>query len=168
MKIKDITLIAILTTILFVQEQVLSFIPNVQLTVFLLVIYSKVLGFKKTSIIVLLHTLLDNIINGSLNLIYFPFMLLGWMLIPIFITTVFKKTENSLILGLIGIAFSFIYCWLFMIPQIIIYNVNIFEYLLSDLFFEIALAISSFLTILWLYGVTSKFLKNILKKYNIN
>ena len=168
MKIKDITLIAILTTILFVQEQLLSFIPNVQLTVFLLVIYSKVLDFKKTSIIVLLHTLLDNIINGSMNIIYFPFMLLGWMLIPIFITTVFKKTENSLILGLIGIAFSFIYCWLFMIPQIIIYNVNIFEYLLSDLFFEIALAISSFLTILWLYGVTSKFLRNILKKYNMN
>lgn len=168
MKIKDITLIAILTTILFVQEQLLSFIPNVQLTVFLLVIYSKVLDFKKTSIIVLLHTLLDNIINGSMNIIYFPFMLLGWMLIPIFITTVFKKTENSLILGLIGIAFSFIYCWLFMIPQIIIYNVDIFEYLLSDLFFEIALAISSFLTILWLYGVTSKFLRNILKKYNMN
>ena len=168
MKIKDITLIAIFTTILFVQEQLLSFIPNVQLTVFLLVIYSKVLDFKKTSIIVLLHTLLDNIINGSMNIIYFPFMLLGWMLIPIFITTVFKKTENRLILGLLGIAFSFIYWWLFMIPQIIIYNVNIFEYLLSDLFFEIALAISSFLTILWLYGVTSKFLRNILKKYNIN
>ena len=35
---KDIALIAVLTGVLFVQEQLLSFIPNVQLTVFLLVI----------------------------------------------------------------------------------------------------------------------------------
>ena len=77
MSSKDIALIAIFSVILFVQEQLFSFIPNVQLTVFLLVLYSKVLGFKKTALIILIHTILDNLINGSLNLMYFPFMLLN-------------------------------------------------------------------------------------------
>ena len=34
-RVKDITIIAILAAILFVQEQALSFLPNIQLTVFL-------------------------------------------------------------------------------------------------------------------------------------
>ena len=165
MSSKDIALIAIFSVILFVQEQLLSFIPNVQLTVFLLVLYSKVLGFKKTALIILIHTILDNLINGSLNLMYFPFMLLGWMIIPIVITTLFRKTENSLVLGVAGIIFSFIYCWLFMIPNLIVYRKNILSYIAVDIFWEIVLAISSFLTILWLYNLTSKFLREKLKEY---
>ena len=34
--IKNITLIAIFSVILFVQEQILSFLPNIQFTVFLI------------------------------------------------------------------------------------------------------------------------------------
>ena len=48
---KDLTIIAVFSAILFVQELSLSFIPNIQLTVFLLVLYSKVFGLKKTCII---------------------------------------------------------------------------------------------------------------------
>ena len=67
-RIKDITIIAFFSAILFVQEQLFSFLPNVQLTVFLIVLYSKVFGFTKTAIIILIHTLLDNIVMGSMNL----------------------------------------------------------------------------------------------------
>ena len=41
-RVKDITIIAAFAAILFIQEQALSFLPNIQLTVFLLVLYSKV------------------------------------------------------------------------------------------------------------------------------
>ena len=92
--IKDITILAACTSIIFVQEQALFFLPNIQLTVLLLVVYSKRLGLIKTSIIIFIHTLLDCIVTGSLNLYYFPFMLLGWLLIPIIITIFFKKCEN--------------------------------------------------------------------------
>ena len=51
---KDITIVAIFAAILFAQEQVFSFLPNIQLTVFFLVLYSKVFGFKKTIIIVII------------------------------------------------------------------------------------------------------------------
>ena len=54
MSVKRLVRIAILAAVLFVQEFALSFIPNVQLTVFLLVLYSKVFGLKKTCIIILI------------------------------------------------------------------------------------------------------------------
>ena len=52
-RVKDITIIAILAAILFVQEQALSFLPNIQLTVFLLVLYSKTLKLWKVLLIIL-------------------------------------------------------------------------------------------------------------------
>ena len=105
---KDIALIAVLTGVLFVQEQLLSFIPNVQLTVFLLVIYSKKLGLVKTSIITIIHVLLDNMIMGSFNILYLPFMLVGWLIIPIMLNTLFKKVDSNIKLAFLGILFSFI------------------------------------------------------------
>ena len=162
---KDLTIIAVFSAILFVQELALSFIPNVQLTVFLLVLYSKVFGLKKTCIIILIHTILDNFVIGSLNLIYFPFMLIGWLIIPIVTTTILKKTNNNIVLALAGIIFSLIYCWIFIIPNVIVYKINILTYLSADIIFEIVLAISSFLTILWLYYPCSKLIRKFFYTY---
>ena len=157
-RIKDITIIAFFSAILFVQEQLFSFLPNVQLTVFLIVLYSKVFGFTKTVIIILIHTLLDNIVMGSMNLYYFPFMLIGWELIPIIVYTVFKNTENTYVLAIVGFVCSFIYSWLFIIPNVLLTKVDIMIYFINDLTFEFLLAISSFLSILWLYKPCSKLL----------
>ena len=93
-KIIDIAIIASCISIIFVQEQILSFLPNIQLTILLLVVYSKKLGCLKTSIIVIIHSLLDCLVTGSLNLYYFPFILIGWLIIPIIITLFFKKCES--------------------------------------------------------------------------
>lgn len=149
--IKKITIIAVFSAILFVQEEALTFIPNVQLTVFLLILYGKVFGFKDTVIIICIHTLLDNIVMGSLSILYFPFMLIGWLLIPITVCSLLKKCNNNFILAGFSIIFSFVYCWIFMIPNIIFYSIDIKAYLISDILWEIVLAISSFLTTLWLY-----------------
>jgi len=157
-RIKDITTIAFFTAILFVQEQLLTFLPNVQLTVFLIVLYSKVFGLPKTLIIVLIHTILDNIIMSSFSFYYFPFMLLGWSMIPIIVCTLLKKTENALIIAIVGAMCSFIYCWSFVIPTAIFTNASIIAYLIGDITFEIILAISSFLSILWLYNPCYKLL----------
>ena len=64
---KDITIIAVMTTILFVQEQLLASLPGIQLTVFLIVLFSKKLGLAKTSIIIVLHVLLDNFYMSSFS-----------------------------------------------------------------------------------------------------
>lgn len=162
---KDITLIALMTTILFVQEQALTFIPNVQLTVFFLILYSKKFGLYKTSIICLIHVLLDNFVMGSFNLIYMPFMFLGWIIIPISLNTIFKRANSNIILAFLGVLFSLIYSWVYIIPNCIIMQVDLLTYLMADLIWEILLVTSSFLTILLLYEPCSKiFDKYIIKK----
>ena len=149
--IKDITLIAILSVILFVQEEALNFLPNISLTVFLIVLYSKKLGFFKTSIIVFIYCLLDNLVMGGFNIMYTPFMLIGWLLIPLLLNTVFKRVDKPLSLALLGILFSLLYSWIFIIPNIMILHVDLFAYLISDIPFEILLSTSSFLSLYLLY-----------------
>lgn len=168
-RIIDIAIIASCISIIFVQEQILSFLPNIQLTILLLIVYSKKLGFIKTSLIVVIHTLLDCLITGSLNLYYFPFMLLGWMIIPIIISIFFKKCESPIVLAVMGIVFAIIYSWIFIIPNIIIPNgflngVGIINYILADILFEVLLAASSFISILWLYIPCSKVFEKVLNE----
>ena len=93
-----------------------------------------------------------------MNLYYFPFMLIGWELIPIIVCTIFKNTENTYVLAIVGFVCSFIYSWLFIIPNVLLTKVDIMIYFINDLTFEFLLAISSFLSILWLYKPCSKLL----------
>lgn len=106
---KDIMIIALLTTLLVVQEQLLVFIPNVQLTFLLILLYSKKLGFSRTFFIVITYVSVDNFIMGSFNLIYTPFMFLSWLIIPFLMCTIFGKVETSIALAFLGVLFSFFY-----------------------------------------------------------
>lgn len=159
-KIKDIVIISIFTAVLFVQEQVLSFLPNIQLTVLLIVLYSKILGFKKTIIIVLLHILLDSILGGF-NILYLIPMLIGWLSIPILILTLFKKVESSIGLGIVGIIASVIYSWCFIFIEVVVLKGSFIAYFIADLPFELLLMGSSFLSIIWLYQPLYKLINKI-------
>lgn len=160
---KDITIIAVMTTILFVQEQLLASLPGIQLTVFLIVLFAKKLGLAKSSIIIVLHVLLDNFYMSSFSLMYTPTMLIGWLIIPLSLCTIFKKVESPIILALLGVLYSFIYCWLYIIPSYFLISISPIAYLISDITFEIALAVVSFVSILFLYNPCSKIF-NLLKK----
>ena len=153
---KDITIIAVMTTILFVQEQLLASLPGIQLTVFLIILYSKKLGLAKSSIIIVLHVLLDNLYMSSFSLMYTPTMLIGWLIIPFSLCTIFKKVESPIILGLLGVLYSFVYCWLYIIPSYFLISISPITYLISDIAFEITLAVISFVSILFLYNPCSK------------
>ena len=149
-RIKDITIIAILAAILFIQELALSGLPNIQLTILLIIVYTKTLGIKRTIFIVMIHTILDNLVWGF-DLRYFIPMLIGWLLIPLSIGTLFRKVNKVIILALLGVAYAFIYSWLLSLPYLLISESAFIGYLAGDVLFEIILAASSFITILWLY-----------------
>ena len=155
-KVIDIAIIASLTAILFVQEQLLSFLPNIQLTIFLIVLYSKKLGLIRALLITIIHVLLDNLVVGSFALLYTPTMLISLSLIPILICTIFKKIEKTILLGLLGILFSLIYSWSFIIPNVIAYNMNPLAYFIADIPWEIILAASSFVSIWLLFNPCAK------------
>lgn len=159
--VKEIVWLSFLAAILFLQEELLTFLPNIQLTVFLLVLYAKKLGFKRTTMIICIHVLLDNVVMGSMNPIYMVFMWIGWMWIPLLLSTVFKKMNSSFSLACIGILFALLYSWTFMIPNCLIYKMPFWSYFMADILFEIILAASSFLSILWLYDPLSRVFERI-------
>lgn len=161
---KNLVLIALLTSILFLQEQLLSFLPNVQLTVFLFVLYSKKLGFATTSMICLIYVLLDVITMGSSSFLFLPFMLIGWLIIPLLLNTVFKKVESYIILSLLGILFAFIYSFVNIIPGMIMFSLDFITYLKGDIVYELILASSSFITIILLYKPCSKVFDRYIKR----
>ena len=163
-KTKDLILIALFSAILFIQEEALTFLPNIQLTVFLIILYTKTLGFKKTTLIILIHVLLDNLVLGSFNIVFTPFMFLGWMLIPILLNTLFKNLNDHLNLAYFSILSSFLYSWIYIIPAVLILHVDVLAYLASDFIFEVLLAGSSFLSTLWLYNPLYKAMQILLNK----
>ena len=65
--IKEIVLIANLTTILIVQQFALSFIPNVQFSTLLIFLYSRVLNTKKTLVIIILYVFGYSLVVNSYN-----------------------------------------------------------------------------------------------------
>lgn len=162
--VKNIALISLLATLLFAQEQILTVLPNVQLTVFLILLYSKKIGFVRTTVIVAIHVVLDNLVMGSFNVIYTPAMFLGWMIIPLVVCSVGKNINSNIALAFLGILFSLTYSWCFIIPTSLMTGIDAVTYLLSDILFEIIMALSSFLTILLLYNPISKAFDVIIKR----
>ena len=92
-------------------------------------------------------------------------MLFGYIIIPIVMNTIFKNVSNIYILSVLGIVFSLIYSWCFILPNVIILKINVLEYLVADIYFEILMAVSSFLSILWLYNRLVKLLDDLVKEY---
>lgn len=158
-KVIDLAVIAILTVIVFTVEQALSFIPNVQLTVVLLIIYTKVVGFKKTIIIVLLHTVIDNLYNGSINPFIVMPMLIGWSLIPILLSTIFRKFDSPVWMMLFAFIFGFVYGWMFIPFTSYQFGINAWAYFLSDLPFEAVMGVSGAISVGLFYTPIMTFLK---------
>ena len=156
LKVKDIAIMVMLSGLLFVQEELLTLIPNIQFTFLLIMLYGAVLGPKRGSLIVLVHVLLDNLFMSSFTPTVMLPMLVGHeitMLIGYYL-----KNKN-LIIKSIGIAVSsIIYAFLFFITTIYVYNINPIAYLVADIPFDIILISCNIICVLWLYKPIYKIL----------
>lgn len=155
MKVKDVALLGILNAILYLVDQVLSFVPFLQLSMLLIILFSRKIGALKTSIIVIIYVILEYI-GAGFNLLFFIFSVIGWLFVPLLTNFLFRKTKSVISIALQGVLFSFLYSWIHIIPSCIIIESSIIDYLSMDVFFEISLAISSFVSILLLYKPLEK------------
>ncbi|MDA3932522.1 MAG: hypothetical protein PF513_07280 [Tenericutes bacterium] len=164
--IKEITLLALATSILFVQELMFSFIPNIQLTTFLILVYTSVFGLKKTYMIIIVHVFIDNLLFGSLGMlnIWIP-MALAWLLIASIFSLIRKKTDSIIVFALSGYIFGHIYGMMFVPFQAWLIEIDILLYLIADIPWQIIMGIANFLTILWLYKPFEKFLNELYSRY---
>ncbi len=151
--IKDVVLVSICASVLFVQQLALAFLPNIQFTVMLVILYTRMLGFKKTALIILVHVIAVNLFSpmGPTLPVFFPAMLIAWMIIPVTLQTIFRRMHGTLSLSIYAFFFGFVYGWVFIPFAIFLTDAPFQAYLLTDLPFEIVMGVSGFLTTFWLY-----------------
>ena len=150
----EIVVMAALTAILLLQKQLLTFLPNVTLNFFLILLYSKVLGLGRTAAIVTVYLLLDSTLWGSLNPIFTTAQWIGWMWGPLITCTLLKKTESSIPLAFANMGFAFLYSWTMIVPTALVLTNqirNLKAYIIADIPWELMLAVSAFLPTLLLH-----------------
>lgn len=143
-------MIAMFIAIIFAQEEALTGIPNVQLTVLLLMVYGAVVGPLWGTVIVFAHCFLDNVVMASLMPSVFLPMVIGWEIVMMF-GWISKKWPLYVktILSVIG---ALIYCWLFVLANyLMIPTIDIHKYIIADIPFEIVLMCSSGISVALLY-----------------
>ena len=160
---------AMCITILFVQEQILTIIPNVQFSTLLIVLYVSLFKWRESVSMIVIYVILDNLYMNSFNPIYTPAMLIAWLSIPLVYHTVLGKTKSETKLAIFGLLFGFYYGWVFIPFRMFELGITEFwPYLMLDLPFQIIMAISNFLTILWLYKPLYKTLSHEMEAMGFN
>lgn len=152
MSIRKITLIALSVCILLIQEYAMMWLPNVQLSCLLIFIYSRNFQFKDMLVLLFCYVLIDNLLYGGLNPLFTVSMFIAWLLLVIYLRLTSKQEQSELKLAITGCIFGFIYGWIFALANIIVLDLrDVWGYFLADLPFEIIFAVTSFVTIYWLY-----------------
>ena len=167
METKRLLRVALAIAIIFTQEQLLMFIPNVQLTVLLIILFVSVFSFKESIMMITAYVFLDSLYMGGFNLFYMVPMMLAWYLIPLSYHTILRKTTSEHKLAIFALVFGFVYGWMFIPFNMIQTGIpNFIPYLIADLPFELIMATTGFLTVLWIYKPLYKVLINVESDYS--
>ena len=106
MKIKEITLLSMMSAIIFVAQVALRFIPNVELVSLLIILYTLVFK-KKTLYIIYVFVILEGLLYGF-GLWWFSYLYV-WTILFI-IVMIFRKSSNvflwTIISGIYGLSFG--------------------------------------------------------------
>ncbi len=162
LKVRELCFLSLLTAILFVQETVLSYIPNIQLTVVLLMVYAAVLGLPRAMLIMTVHVLLDNMLWGSMTPTVVCPMWIGWFCLLLIGRSLRKMPLPVIVIG--SVIGSLIYCWSFVLFNWLFLPIDIRAYIISDILFEILLCCSSVITVMFLYRPIEKMVKKFYEK----
>jgi hypothetical protein len=163
--LRHVILTGMFLAILIVQEQLLLFLPNIQLTVVLIMVFAAILPGYLLVFLVFGYVMLDNLLMGSFSLLYTPPMLIGWMLLALFGWLV--RNRSFFIVLLTALVFGFLYGWVYIPFNMLLHGISTFwPYLAADLPFEITMAVNNYLTVLILYKPLLALVKPLVSKKN--
>ncbi|MFA5037851.1 MAG: hypothetical protein WC479_11835 [Candidatus Izemoplasmatales bacterium] len=161
MTIRSITVSAMLLAVLIAQEYAFMALPNVQLTVVLIMVYAAVLPWATLLPLIAIYVLIDNLIMGSLSIMYFWPMLAAWMFLAV-ISKLLMQKDLWVQVGFASL-FGFVYGWFFCVVYVILFGwATLVPYLISDLPFEIIMAVNNFVTVLVIYFPIRKLLEKLI------
>lgn len=164
MTTKEMTIMASLTTVLVVQNLIFSYVQYIQLTFLLILLYARILGIKKTTVIIVIYMIVTNIILGAVLPLQFITMFIGFILGPVLINTVFKKTNNAIILSFLALFVSFFYIILLDFSWWLVFPSGfkgLILTLIQGIIFAIPMLISSFISVLILFKPLEKLFSEI-------
>lgn len=151
-----------LLAVLVAQEELLVLIPNVSLTPLLIVLYAAILPFHLLVLLIMSYVLLDSMFMGTLDLMYMIPMVLAWVTLGIF-GRIWK--DKFITVTLFTFFFGFLYGWFFIPTKMIMLDVfHVWPYLLSDLPFEVIMAISNLILMVVLYRPLKKVLTRLIRR----
>jgi len=164
LKLNDIAILSLMSSILFVVQFALGFIPNVELVSLLIIIYTLFFGYKALFIIYI-FVLLQGISYGFglwwINYLYV------WTIL-FFITRVFRKEKSPFVWAIISAIYGLSFGALCSLPYFFMGGVSaMFAYWTSGILFDIAHGLGNFTVALVLfkplYYVFSKLVPKIYK-----
>ena len=155
--VRELCFLALMAAVLFVQETLLSSLPNIQLTVLLLMVYAATVGLSKAILVMTVHVLLDNLLWGSMSPVQISAMWIGWLFVLVIGYALRKRSLALIVAG--SVAGSILYCLTFALFQSLFLKVDIVAYLIADILFEVLLCCSSAVTVTFLYRPAQTLLK---------
>lgn len=168
--IRSITLRAMLLAVLVTQEYVLTGLPQVQLTVILILVYAHFLRYRELIPLVIGYVLLDNLLMGSFSLLYTPTMLIIWPLYAVIARSL--RNRPDYVNFILVVIFPFVYGWAFIPASAYVMHldtwVKVFNYFLADLVAEFTMSVVSVITFLALYQPLKELLLFLFKRNDPN
>ncbi len=167
--IRSITLQAMLLAVLVTQEYILQGIPQIGLTAILIIVYARFLPYKQLIPLLIAYSFLDNLLGGSLNVMYLPTHMLIWTGFGSLMRAI-RNAEDYVVLLVATIA-TFFMGFLYIPVNAIVFHYNTWEmvrtYIYYDIPFDIALAANTVVTFLLLYQTLTELLRYLFERiYN--
>ncbi len=153
-QLRILTLTAMFLAVIVVLEASMVMLPNVQLTVLLMMVFATL--FPKSLFVpfVIAYVVIDNFTGiflvGSIDFMILIPMTLAWLLL-LYSTRALKKAPFWVIL-LFSFAFGFIYGWMYIPAHVLKFGITtLWPYFVADLPFEITMALSNVVSVFLLY-----------------
>lgn len=156
MRVKDLVLYALLSAILVLSKEIISFLPNIEIVTCLLMVYTSVFSLKASLWISLLFSFIQSLLYGvgTWTIVYFVIWPLLCCLFSWLQTILEKKIDY---LAFFGALFGLCFGSFFAIPYFWIGGTQGFvAYILNGLIFDCIHAISNYILILLLYEPLKK------------
>lgn len=162
-KTKDLTLIALLASILVISKEILAFLPNIELVTLLLVIYTKLLDVKKVYLITLVFCLVQMIIYGIG--LWTPMYFIVWPGLVWVNHHFTKQLSGEQTIAISNAIFGLCFGFLFSIPYFIIDFKFGWAGFLRGIPFDLIHGIGNYLMVLLLYEPILKVLGKLIFQY---
>lgn len=155
---RNIIILALFSSIIYVSQIVLSFIPNVNVVTLLFILYAYNIGIKKTLVILFSFNILMGITYGFGYWIIGYFWIYGILIILTYLLKPLIKA-NVVLWSLFGLSFGLLFGFLFAINDSYFVGVNLIAYYIRGIPFDIIHGFSNLLAILFLFEPLNNVLK---------